>query len=313
MMQRPVKKNGPPGIIATLSAGFELTTSHLWLLILPITLDVFYWLGPRLSIQNLVKQNAALFSGNQSVAAFFEQTIELASRFNLFTSLSLPLIGIPALMNGPTPVQTPLTPAIYEIEDPFTWLLLFAVFTLLGLTLTAFYLNLIAGSLRDAKVTFHFTELLGATVRNSIGLLFLGILFVFMAIGVTVPLLPVALLLGQFSGGLFTSVLTLGVVLIVTFLCFSVPGIVLNKQSVTRAIIQSIQIVRQNLLSTITLLLLLFLIGSGMNILWLLADYGSWLTLVSIAGHAFINTALYGTLFVFYQTRLPAVFANART
>ena len=40
-----------PGIIDTLSAGFQTVNRHLYLLLVPILLDLFYWLGPRLTVK----------------------------------------------------------------------------------------------------------------------------------------------------------------------------------------------------------------------------------------------------------------------
>ena len=55
-MHEQEKSTTLPGIFATISAGFDLTARHLWLLLLPVILDIFYWLGPRLRFQNLITQ-----------------------------------------------------------------------------------------------------------------------------------------------------------------------------------------------------------------------------------------------------------------
>ena len=59
------KLQSQPGLIATLSAGFELTTHHLWLITLPLILDIFYWLGPRLSVQRIVEESARVWKRNR--------------------------------------------------------------------------------------------------------------------------------------------------------------------------------------------------------------------------------------------------------
>ena len=51
-----------PGIIATLTTGFEFTTRHVWLIIIPIVLDIFYWLGPRLNITLIVSEATAFLT-----------------------------------------------------------------------------------------------------------------------------------------------------------------------------------------------------------------------------------------------------------
>jgi hypothetical protein len=64
-----------------------------------------------------------------------------------------------------------------------------------------------------------------------------------------------------------------------------------------------VRLVRGNALQTISLLLVVMLVGGGTNQLWRLADDGSWLTMVSIAGHAFVSTGLAAAIFVFYRDR----------
>jgi len=44
----------PSGVIETLSAGYTAVNRQLWVLMLPILLDVFLWLGPHVSYSPLV-------------------------------------------------------------------------------------------------------------------------------------------------------------------------------------------------------------------------------------------------------------------
>ena len=129
-----------PGIIATLVAGFELATSHLWLLAFPIILDLFYWLGPRLRIMDAVSESVAILRDEPAFASLVDNMIELAPSINLFTSLSVPVIGIPALMGGMIPEETPIKTVNYEVGGDFSWILLVVVFSLFGLGLNALYL-----------------------------------------------------------------------------------------------------------------------------------------------------------------------------
>src|SRR2546422_9788340 len=45
----------PPGLIDTLQAGFDTVNRNLWLLALPIAIDVFFWLGPQLTLGSLAE------------------------------------------------------------------------------------------------------------------------------------------------------------------------------------------------------------------------------------------------------------------
>ena len=44
----------PPGVIVSLKAGFDAVANNIALILLPIVLDIFLWLGPRLSVGGLV-------------------------------------------------------------------------------------------------------------------------------------------------------------------------------------------------------------------------------------------------------------------
>ena len=44
------------GIIDTLTAGFDLVRRRIWLIVLPVLLDVGLWVAPRLSVSELVRR-----------------------------------------------------------------------------------------------------------------------------------------------------------------------------------------------------------------------------------------------------------------
>jgi len=45
----------PPGIIGSLRAGFDTITAHITAIIFPITLDLLLWLGPHISVNQLIQ------------------------------------------------------------------------------------------------------------------------------------------------------------------------------------------------------------------------------------------------------------------
>jgi hypothetical protein len=65
---------------------------------------------------------------------------------------------------------------------------------------------------------------------------------------------------------------------------------------------------RYFLLSAVTLMLVILLIGRSVDWLLLLADDGSWLTWFGIWGHAFVSTALLAATFIFYRDRYNSLF-----
>jgi hypothetical protein len=302
----------PPGVIATLTAGFELTTAHIWLVVLPIFVDLFYWLGPRLSIGRLAERNLAVLLEEPELQGAVTQLIDLASRVNVLTGLSIPLIGIPALMSGAMPEKTPLSAPVYELEGMALWLAIMVALTIVGLLLAALYLSLIGLAMKSDEERPAGVVAFGVAVFLSTVRLFgLGIIFLVILCMVWLPLLPIAFLVGILAGSLFVVVMLAGFVLVVTYMSLSVPGIVFNGRPLLRAVLESVRLVHGNALQTTNLLLVVVLLGSGTNLLWQLADNGSWLTLVSIAGHAFISTALASAIFVFYRDRWKVIHGDA--
>ena len=61
-MQEQEQKSTSPGVWSALAAGFDLTAKHPWLLLLPILVDIFIWLGPRLRFQEIIEQLVAQFT-----------------------------------------------------------------------------------------------------------------------------------------------------------------------------------------------------------------------------------------------------------
>jgi hypothetical protein len=92
-----VKEPTPPmSIAAVLTAGFDAVTSRLELILLPLALDVFLWLGPHLSVQALWQSALELFQAPPGADAAFAQNLDAlqaaltryAETFNLFSTLS---------------------------------------------------------------------------------------------------------------------------------------------------------------------------------------------------------------------------------
>ena len=62
--------------------------------------------------------------------------------------------------------------------------------------------------------------------------------------------------------------------------------------------------VRRYLVPALTLFLLTFGLRTVLTWIWLGVDQGNWLTLISIAGHAFVSTGLVAATFIFYRDRV---------
>ena len=52
------------GIIQILSLGYESVVRAAWVLLIPVLLDIFFWLGPRLSIRTLFERLVVVLARN---------------------------------------------------------------------------------------------------------------------------------------------------------------------------------------------------------------------------------------------------------
>jgi len=314
--------------------GFEVVARNPELILIPLVLDLFLWLGPRLSIAPIVKAVKVLMRQWVSTdlstpevseaAAMIDQVLsEIARTFDLFSALRPgPLVGVPVLMPYRITVARPFgTRPELPVHSVFGMMGLTLLLMAVGLALTALYLRGVGRRVIDETemplpgpqpppaVWIQFLKfgalLLGLVVIFSTTFSFFLTLVGMVSMAVAGILMTLA----------FSSVLFIGVHLV-----FAIPGIVQLRRGPLRAIQESLILTRSDFMNVLLLLGLVLLISQGLNVVWSLPDPGSWSTLVGLAGHAFVSTGLTAALFVFYQERLnflrilkQAAQAQART
>ena len=304
-----------PGIVATLKAGFDYTTQHWWLALIPALLDLFYWLGPRLSLRSLIEQATTLFANQAMLPDINEQLLAAAQQTNLFTSLTIPFIGIPTLMRLP-PEATPLATQTTEVQSFGIWFALFIGFNIMGFLLTSFYFSLIAQAVKSSENGRQSPQRFVRRIMFTWGqllLLALGLLLI--SIVIFFPLIIISTLLSLISPQLVFIILFSGMMLIfwlALFLGFTPHGLTLHDRTLRQAVLESVHLVRLNYTSAVTLLLVISGISLVMDELMTYADDGSWFTLSSILGHAFVSTALITTTYIFYRDRIAIQLVKQR-
>lgn len=310
-MINPVERRNspPPGIWDTLKAGFELTTRHLWILAVPIMLDCFYWLGPRLGVADLAPQWLALMRSQLEGTAPFPETIYaqiqiLLEQWNLFTQISLPLLGVPAMMGGMAPAATPIAATFIQLESAgqVVWLLL--ILAGVGLLLGAVYYTLMSSVVAPTPGLTAGRRL----PRQLLGMFLMALSLIALLIVLYIPFAIMTFLAALIEPGLAAIVGTLFslfLLWVLLFLSFTLPAMFLQHQWGWRALLASARFMQQHLIQALPLALLVVAVTRFQTALWRMADNGSWLTLISIFGHAFIATALMSALFIFYRDRLP--------
>jgi len=303
----------PPGVIASLQAGFNIVSSRIALIILPLLLNVFLWLGPRVSIGDwytaLFNESLTLLRQNgfpaQELAVYSENAPLILSYFEKLNWLAwirtLP-IGIPTLMlNIPDqlPVATPF--GLQSVVQLPSFIVIFGsvfLLTLMGWVAGGLYFQLVAGaSLGEEEAGI-------SLIRALVQTIFLSIIWSIAIVIVFIPLLFLIGLLGALSAIL--AQLAFFIILFFLFwlvvpLFFMPHGIFVRRQNAFLSIVSSLRMSRFTLPTSSMFVLSVFLLSRGLSYLWLVPSSDSWLMLVGIAGHAFISTALLSASFVYYR------------
>jgi hypothetical protein len=294
----------PPGLIASLAAGFDSVANSITVIALPVLFDLFLWFGPHLRLQEFLQPTIdalpRLYSGMSSstnLQLVQQLWSDFITRFNLFTGLRTFPVGISSLMTVELPMVTPL-------GKPFTFDTS-SLLTLLGWGLLVLLLGWLTGALYFhwvSKVALKFEgRPLGKSISQTLVLSIIWLTVLFVAI---LPVMMLISVVSLISAGLGQFVLILVGLLALWLLIpvyFSAHGIFTFQLNAVSAILNSLRMVRYTLPATGLFLLMLFLISQGLRFLWTTPSADSWWTLVGILGHAFVSTALLAASFIYYR------------
>ncbi len=300
----------PPGVIGSLRAGFDAIASNLTVILLPLALDLFLWLGPRLRIDRLFQplfDEMSRYAGFSGIPAADIKTLQENSTFaleqlqqyNLLTALRTFPIGVFSLMSGKIANETPFgSPSVIQVDSLFTFLGWIALLTLVGWVSGSLFfrwVSIVVVSSESAK--FRFGQSIIQTVL-------LSMLHIMLAIMIGMPLMAVLALVisasPSFGQGLLLLLGLLSMWLIVPIF-FTPHGIFMRQQNAFLSIYASLRMARYTLPTSSLFVLSVMLIAYGLNFLWNIPSSNSWMSLVGITGHAFITTSLLAASFIYYR------------
>jgi hypothetical protein len=303
----------PPGVMGPLKDGFYAVSSHVWLILLPLLLDIVLWLGPRLSVGTLVSpffklvfsQMRTTLTSSSDVQRFTEYQSafsEVLERFNLLSLLgrlqTFP-VGISSLLAQTMPAKNPLgSQDVVQITSLPGLLGLAFLFIVISWVIGGLYFHWVSGTILGNRVTM--ISLSWAIVQTVI-------LSVIWVVALMIVLVPVMVILTFVT--LLSPLLASGVLLLALFfsfwlivpLFFTPHGIFVRRQNAFYSIFTSLRMARFTLPTSALFVLCVFLLTTGLNYLWSVPTGDSWMLLVGIAGHAFITTALLAASFVYYR------------
>lgn len=323
-------------LIDTLSSGFKIVQRRPWLVLLPVLLDLWLWLGPRWSIQPLMDDLLGLIAPANlpaelapSAEPYRELLIATGANFNLWWLLD----------NNPAWLRT-ATPGLVEparwgaspkiIETPALALVLWAPLLLLvGVALGSAFLAAVASQLPAQQVPETATKgdpvAAGAGAPESLPagfwrrravrtfglatLLGLLLLVVLMATSLLLSLVltPIFLIAPQAGAGAASlAALLVGWFTAVAYLMFYfvLAAIVSDGVGLWQAMWRSFNVVYRNFWATLGLLLLVTLILWGFGLIWQrLANASPLGVVIAIAGNGLLVAGLTAARLLFYRER----------
>ena len=309
-MQKLESLPPPPGVIGSLRAGFDAVSSHVGLILLPLVLDVFLWLGPRLSVGNIYASFFTQWLDLSKKGGFpapdlqlLTERADLVERANWLNWVRTLPIGVPSLLSSNLPEELPLqTPfGLQEVVQVPSLLVMagwVVLLTLVGWIVGGLYFRWVSGTTLGEEDA-------GISSMRAIGQTF--VLSLIWLVSLMIIMLPISLVLVILT--VISPVLAQGalfILLILSFwlivpLFFTPHGIFTHKQNALHSVLSSLKLARFTLPTSSMFVLCVFILSSGLNYLWSVPSSDSWMTLVGIAGHAFITTALLSASFIYYH------------
>jgi len=295
----------PPGVIGSLRAGFDAIAGHIGLILMPLALDLLLWLGPRLSINKLVQpvlQEVGKLAPTTGLAqSDVSAAADLFERFNLLAAVRTLPVGISSLMSGRLPGASPLgIPPLLQVGSVGQLVFLLFVLTVTGWMLGGLYFRSVAGMVVTRPLA-EAAPTAGRVVTQTIVYSFVWSLLLWLVGVPALFIVYVASAINTFLGQGLLLFLAFVALWILVPLFFSPHGIYLSRQNALASALAGFRLTRLTLPSSSLFVLLVFLVGMGLNFLWAVPAEDSWLALVGILGHAFITTALLAASFIYYQ------------
>lgn len=300
----------PIGFRQSLWKGIEEVNAHPGVIIIPVLLDFFLWLGPRLSITALtdsaIQSMQSLLAAGQMDVAAVEPIREMLKNFNLFSLLSRIPLFPPSLMADHSPSQSPLGSfAIIPLTNwPDFFLVSLALF--LGCLAIGSVYWVLAGqavqkkpwSIRDFLRRWFRAFFISGTLAISFIILVIVIFYlVSFIIGIVSLFAPAfsGIFLGisfYLGGGLFFW--------LILFFSFSIHGAILYDDGVVQSIRNSVITSRWLYPLAMWTPILFFTVFILCNIIWSLASTSTWVGTLGVVGSAYTNSVVVIASIMYY-------------
>lgn len=302
----------PPGVIGSLKAGFDVVSSHVLLILIPFVVDLFLWLGPRLSVSQVLGPFYAIMFEQArrglpspddvkrltAIQAVFNELLERFNLVSLVSRLQTFPIGISSLLAKTMPGDGPMGESIVQVPSPLGLIGYMFLLIVVGWAIGGLYFRWVSETALGRK------EAEISPLRAIIQTFLLSVIWLILLFAISIPVIFLLTALMFISPILASAALFVMMLLsfwVIVPLFFIPHGIFVRRQNAFYSIFSSFRMARFTLPTSGMFVFSSFILSTGLNYLWSVPTSNSWMTIVGIAGHAFITTALLAASFVYYR------------
>jgi hypothetical protein len=321
----------PIGFLPSLWKGIEFVNANPVILVIPVLIDAFLWLGPHLTVIPLVNpildDIGALWAANQASPTMIDGLRQAAGSYNLFSLFAfIPLfppslmagaasgnillaffpLFPPSLIAGAANASTPLGfPIAIVIANWWECLGLAPLLIAGSVPVGSFYWVLAGRWMQAGKWTLR--DWFGRWARTVLAMVLLCGGFLICLLVIFVPAVLVIDLIGLISldiAGIFFELLTFfggGFLFwVFLFVMFSIHGIILFRDGILQSIRNSVFTSRWLYPLSIWIPMFLILLQFLASWVWSRSAYGNWTGAVGILGNAYTSSVIVTASMAYY-------------
>jgi len=183
----PIVTVRPPQLFPTLLKGFNTVAGKVYLILLPLLVDLFLWLGPKLRIYELLKPFLTELSTTmtriapkemlEAVEATAALYSEFLANFNLFTAIRTLPVGVPSLLARMSTLSAPLDlVGVLETPSIRAAIGIFSALVLIGFFLGTLYFDAVARKSFEEPSKFSWKKIFTAYLQSLVFFLIIIVL-----------------------------------------------------------------------------------------------------------------------------------------
>lgn len=298
----------PLGIIDTLGEGFASLNRRLWVVLLPIALDLLLAFGPGVSsapvnsrLVDYLTSFAQSAGDAEAQAPLLENLQEGKAELMQANLLAVLALHLPSAVTVTSLVPAIRGPVVAEVDSLPAWLVWVAVLATAGIALASVYLASLARCVRAGQGS------LSAESSRTFGRM---LTLYGMVLFVGVPLLVVAMLvvglvgmLAPIMGSLLGTMLMALLMLALFYAAFTEEAIVLQGMWPVPAALASARMVYRHFWTSLGFIALVMIITTGMPVVWRMIAPDALGMLAAIVGNAYVSSGLSVAAMLFFWQR----------